>query len=105
MELYSFFNSSTSYRVRIALAIKGLPHDYHGVNIRALEHKAPGYVALNPSASVPLLRDGDFDLGQSLAIIDYLDATHPEPRLIPVEPRLRARCWSSPVPSPATCIR
>ena len=92
MQLHSFFNSSTSYRVRIALALKGLPYDTLPVNIRIGEHRAAGYVAdVNPSASVPALVDGDFRLGQSLAIIDYLDQTHPEPRLIPLETPLRAR--------------
>ncbi|KJK20963.1 maleylacetoacetate isomerase [Burkholderiaceae bacterium 16] len=92
MQIYSFFNSSTSYRVRIALALKGLPYDYHPVNIRVGEHRAADYVAaINPSAVVPALVDGDFHLGQSMAIIDYLDAHHPEPRLIPREPELRAR--------------
>ncbi|KDB08375.1 maleylacetoacetate isomerase [Burkholderia sp. lig30] len=92
MQLHSFFNSSTSYRVRIALALKGLPYDTLPVNIRTGEHRAAGYVAdVNPSAAVPALVDGDFRLGQSLAIIDYLDQTHPEPRLIPLEPPLRAR--------------
>ncbi|MBV7540055.1 maleylacetoacetate isomerase [Acidovorax sp. sic0104] len=91
MQLYSFFNSSTSYRVRIALALKGLPVDYHGVNIRVGEHRAPAYAQLNPARAVPTLVDGDFTLSQSLAIIDYLDQRHPEPRLVPLEPRLRAR--------------
>jgi maleylacetoacetate isomerase len=91
MQLYSFFNSSTSYRVRIALALKGLDFDYRPVNIRALEHRAPDYVAMNPSGNVPLLRDGDLALGQSMAIIDHLDASHPEPRLIPLDPGARAR--------------
>lgn len=91
MQLYSFFNSSTSYRVRIALTLKGLPADYHGVNIRTGEHRAQDYAGLNPSRSVPTLVDGDFALGQSLAIIDYLDQLHPVPRLLPLEPRLRAR--------------
>jgi len=91
MQLYSFFNSSTSYRVRIALALKGLPYDYTGVDIRIKKHREADYVALNPNANVPLLRDDGFDLGQSLAIIDYLDAKHPATRLIPVEPELRAR--------------
>lgn len=91
MQLYSFFNSSTSYRTRIALALKGLPYDYIPVNIRTREHREASYVERNPSASVPLLVDGDFSLGQSLAIIDYLDAKHPEPRLIPAEPETRAR--------------
>jgi maleylacetoacetate isomerase len=92
MDLYSFFNSSTSYRVRIALALKGLDATYHGVNIRAGAQYAPAYVDdLNPNASVPALVEGDFSLGQSLAIIDWLDAMHPEPRLLPLNPRRRAR--------------
>lgn len=91
MQLYSFFNSSTSYRVRIALALKGLSADYHGVNIRTGEHRVEDYAELNPARAVPTLVDGDFALGQSLAIIDYLDQIHPAPRLVPLEPRLRAR--------------
>lgn len=92
MQLYSFFNSSTSYRVRIALALKGLPFDYLPINIRAGEHREAGYVnGINPSAAVPALVDGDFQLGQSLSIIDYLDARHPEPRLIPQDAVGRAR--------------
>ncbi|MCD0502845.1 maleylacetoacetate isomerase [Bordetella petrii] len=91
MQLHSFFNSSTSYRVRIALGLKGLPYDYAPVNIRKLEHRADGYVARNPSANVPLLEDGRMALGQSLAIIDYLDAMYPDPRLIPDGTAQRAR--------------
>ena len=92
MQLYSFFNSSTSYRVRIALALKGLPYETLPVNIRTGEHRAAGYVEhVNPSVGVPALIDGEMQLSQSLAIIDYLDARHPEPRLIPLEPLQRAR--------------
>jgi len=91
MQLYSFFNSSTSYRVRIALALKGLPFEYMPVDIRKGAHRDPGYVAHNPSANVPLLVDGDVELGQSLAIIDYLDAKYPQARLIPQDPLERAR--------------
>lgn len=92
MQLYSFFNSSTSYRVRIALALKGLSYDYLPVNIRTGQHREAEYVnGINPSASVPALVDGDFYLSQSLAIMDYLDARHPEPRLIPQDPVQRAR--------------
>lgn len=92
MQLYSFFNSSTSYRVRIALALKGITYETLPVNIRAGEHRAVDYVAnVNPSGSVPALIDSDFTLGQSLAILDYLDRKYPEPRLIPLEPALRAR--------------
>lgn len=91
MDLYSFFNSSTSYRVRIALALKGLDFNLKPVNIRVMEQKAPEYLEKNPAAGVPLLDDDGFQLGQSLAIIDYLDAKHPEPRLIPQDVQQRAR--------------
>ena len=93
LHLHSFFNSSTSYRVRIALALKGVPHDVLGVDIRADAHRAPAFMpALAASAAVPLLSDDDgFSLGQSLAIIDWLDSRWPEPRLVPLDPLLRAR--------------
>jgi maleylacetoacetate isomerase len=91
MKLYSFFNSSTSYRVRIALALKSLPYDYVGVNLRGGEQGKEDYRALSPAGIVPVLVDGDTSLTQSLAIIDYLDRQYPEPRLIPDEPLLRAR--------------
>lgn len=93
MQLYSFFNSSTSYRVRIALALKGLAFDTIPVNIRVGEHRSAPYVdEVNPSAAVPALVDGDFSLGQSLAILDYLDAKYPDtPRLTPTELEARAR--------------
>jgi maleylacetoacetate isomerase len=91
MKLYSFFNSSTSFRVRIALALKGLPYEYAGVNLRAGEQGKPEYRALSPAAIVPTLVDGDVKLTQSLAIIDYLDARYPAPRLVPADPLERAR--------------
>lgn len=91
MKLYSFFNSSTSYRVRIALALKGIEYEYVPVNIRTLEHRAADYVAMNASANVPLLVDGDMVLGQSLAIVDHLDTSVPMPRLIPLDLPRRAR--------------
>ena len=63
MQLYSFFNSSTSYRLRIALALKGLDYSYKPVNIRTGGHRDAQYVAeINPSASVPALVDGEFHL-------------------------------------------
>ncbi|PJJ06674.1 maleylacetoacetate isomerase [Janthinobacterium sp. 67] len=91
MKLYSFFNSSTSYRVRIALALKGLPYDYAGVNLRGGEQGQDAYRALSPAGIVPVLVDGDTSMTQSLAIIDYLDRQYPEPRLIPDDSLLRAR--------------
>jgi len=91
MDLYSFFNSSTSYRVRIVLGLKNLDFNLVPVNIRVMQHKEPDYVAKNPGAGVPLLDDGGFQLGQSMAIIDYLDAKYPRPRLIPQDIEQRAR--------------
>ncbi|MCC4263849.1 maleylacetoacetate isomerase [Oceanimonas baumannii] len=92
MQLYSFFNSSTSYRVRIALAIKGIDVDYLGVDLRAGAHREQSFKAQNPAGGVPMLIDNQGNaLGQSLAIIDYLECLHPDPPLFPAEPLLRAR--------------
>ncbi|GGE72574.1 maleylacetoacetate isomerase [Paenalcaligenes hominis] len=93
MKLYSFFNSSTSYRVRIALALKGLEYTYEGVNIRTLANRADEYVRkVNPSAAVPALDDAGFVLGQSMAILDYLDQKYPDTyRLLPDDVIQRAR--------------
>lgn len=91
MQLFSFFSSSTAFRVRIALALKGLAYEYKAVNIRAGEQHQQVFLDCNPSGGVPALVDDDFNLGQSLAILDYLDARYPEPRLIPPHPRERAR--------------
>jgi maleylacetoacetate isomerase len=91
MKLYSFFNSSTSFRLRIALALKGLPYEYVGVNLRGGEQGKDAYRELSPAGIVPVLVDGDVTLTQSLAIIDYLDHRHPDPRLVPEDPVLRAR--------------
>lgn len=91
MKLYSFFNSSASYRVRIALALKQLSYELEGVNIRVGAHKAPEYTAHNAMALVPTLSEVAVgDIGQSLAIIDYLDQQYPEPRLIPQDATQRA---------------
>jgi len=92
MKLYSFFNSSTSYRVRIALALKGIDYDYKGVNIRVGEQTERDYISLNPSKGVPVLvTDRGFKLTQSLAIIQYLDDNYPQTPLIPQESELKSR--------------
>ncbi|NUZ05054.1 maleylacetoacetate isomerase [Piscinibacter koreensis] len=91
MELYSYFRSSASYRVRIALALKGLEVDYHAVHLLKKEQTSPDYAAIAPAQLVPLLKDGDALLSQSLAIIEYLDEVHPEPPLLPRDPLGRAR--------------
>ena len=91
LELYNYFRSSASYRVRIALALKGLDWRYVPVHLQKNEQLAADYAARSPGRLVPLLRDGERDLTQSLAIIEYLDETHPEPPLLPADPVGRAR--------------
>ncbi len=91
MQLYNYFRSSASYRVRIALAIKGLDYDYLPVHLVKRENLGESYAAVSPSRLVPLLKDGDAMLMQSLAIIEYLDETHPEPPLLPPDALGRAR--------------
>ena len=91
MLLYGYFRSSASFRVRIALNLKGLAYDYAAVHLLKKEQSAPGYAAMAPAQLVPLLKDGDALIGQSLAIIEYLDETHPEPPLLPGDALARAR--------------
>jgi maleylacetoacetate isomerase len=91
MRLYSFFRSSAAYRVRIALNVKGVAYETIPVNLPGAAHHAPEFRALNPQATIPTLDDDGTVLWQSLAIIEYLDARYPTPRLIPAEPVARAR--------------
>lgn len=93
LTLYDYFRSSAAYRVRIALNLKGLAHDVVPTSLLAGEQKSEEYRALNPQGFVPaLVTDDGTVLTQSLAIIDWLDQTYPEPRLIPVDnATLRAR--------------
>lgn len=91
MQLFNFFNSSASYRVRIALNLKGLAYEHVGVNIRAGAQHRDDFLAMNPSGQVPVLVDGPTRLSQSLAIIDHLDRVHPEPPLVPADGPARGR--------------
>ena len=91
MQLYNYARSSASYRVRIALALKGLSYDYLPVHLLKNEQTAPAFSALNAARLVPLLIDGEERVTQSMAIIEYLDETHPEPPLLPGTPAERAR--------------
>jgi maleylpyruvate isomerase len=92
MKLHNYFRSSASYRVRIALALKGLPFDYLAVHIAKGEHKAGAFAAKSAAQLVPLLElDDGRVLAQSMAIIEYLDEIHPEPALLPREPFARAQ--------------
>jgi maleylacetoacetate isomerase len=95
MKLYNYFRSSASFRVRIALGLKGLPYDYVPVHLVKGEHKKPDYLAISPTTLVPtLVTDAGERLGQSMAIIEYLDETHPEPPLLPKDALGRAKVRS-----------
>lgn len=95
LKLYSYWRSSASYRVRIALQLKGLAYEVSPVHLvkGGGQQHAAAYKALNPEGRVPLLVDGEFKLGQSLAIFQYLEAKHPTPALLPADMQLRARVW------------
>ena len=91
MQLYSFFASGTSYRLRIALNLKGLSYDYVAVDLRSEEHLGAAFKNLNPQGLVPALVDGELTLTQSPAIIEWLEERYPTPPLLPVDPTARAR--------------
>ena len=92
MKLHGYFRSSASYRVRIALNLKGLSAEHLTHHLRKGEQRHPSYLAINPQGLVPALQDdGGTSLTQSLAIIEWLDEIHPEPPLLPKDPLRRAR--------------
>jgi len=91
LQLYNYFRSSASYRVRIALALKGLSYDYVPVHLLKNEQLKPPFSDIAAAKLVPLLKDDDHLLTQSLAIIEYIEETHPEPRLLPGDAFARAR--------------
>ncbi|HRI18732.1 MAG TPA: maleylacetoacetate isomerase, partial [Burkholderiaceae bacterium] len=91
MKLYSYFRSSASFRVRIALGLKGLPFEYAAVNLARGEQLAPDFAERSAAQAVPFLEDGPVGIGQSLAIIEYLDERYPEPALLPGDAAARAR--------------
>jgi maleylpyruvate isomerase len=92
MKLHTYFRSSASYRVRIALNLKGLRAEHLPHHLRKGEQCAPAYVAINPQGLVPTLEnDTGAILTQSLAIIEWLDETHPSPPLLPKDPLRRAK--------------
>lgn len=89
--LYDYWRSSASYRVRIVLNLKDIPHQLRSVNLLEGEQREDAYQAINPQGRVPTLTVDGQEITQSLAIIDYLDATHPEPAMLPADPGERAR--------------
>ena len=90
MLLHDYFRSSAAYRVRIALNLKGLAYERRDVMLLENQQLRPEHLALNPQGLVPALEVEGKVLTQSLAIIDWLDARYPEPRLIPADPDARA---------------
>jgi maleylacetoacetate isomerase len=93
MKLYSFWRSLASYRVRIVMNLKGLkPDEVIDVNLMKGQQRQDAFRAVNPMMALPALVDGDGPaLFESLAIIEYLDETHPNPPLLPKDPKGRAR--------------
>jgi maleylacetoacetate isomerase len=89
--LFDYWRSSASYRVRIALNLKGVAYRSVPTDLLAASHKAKDYVARNPQGFVPMLSIDGHDLTQSLAIIDYLDAVYPDPPLVSADPATRAQ--------------
>ena len=107
MKLHNYFRSSASFRVRIALNLKGLDFEYIPVHIARGDHRTGPYSAISADMLVPLLEDEGERFSQSMAIIEYLDEVHPEPALLPTDPVGRAHVRSntsrpgSPRPTPA----
>lgn len=96
MKLYSYWRSTTSVRVRIALNLKGVTYDLETVDLTKGAQKSPAFVSVNPSKSVPaLVLDDGSVLTQSMAILDYLDRKFPEPPLLPTDPLTRARALAA----------
>ena len=91
MKLHNYFRSSASFRVRIALELKGLNYDYSAVHLARGDHKKPPYADLSADTLVPLLEVDGQQLSQSMAIIEYLDERHPAPALLPSDALGRAK--------------
>jgi maleylpyruvate isomerase len=90
MKLYTYYRSQASFRVRIALNLKGIAREDSYLHLEKGDQFADAYRAINPQMVVPTLVDGDIKLFQSLAILEYLEERHPEPPLLPCDPVARA---------------
>ena len=95
LELYAFWRTSATFRVRVALNLKGITATERQVNLEAGEQRSAAYLAVNPMGGIPaLVEAGHPPLTQSLAILEFLDETHPSPPLLPADPHGRARVRS-----------
>lgn len=95
VELYGFWRSSATFRVRVALALKGLTAQEHAIDLDAGEQRSEGFQSVNPNEAVPaLIMPGHAPLTQSLAILEFLEETVPDPPLLPPDPFGRARVRS-----------
>lgn len=94
--LYSYWRSTAAYRVRIALNLKGIKHDIVSVDLKpgVAEHRADEFALRNPQKLVPFYEDDRVSIGQSMAILEYLEERYPEPALLPNEPQLRGEVRS-----------
>lgn len=92
MKLYGYWRSLAAYRIRVALAYKRIPHEVVDIDLAAGSHRDPGFLAINPQGVLPVLDDGrGHRLFQSMAILEYLEETHPSPPLLPADAAGRAR--------------
>lgn len=93
MRLYSYWRSSAAYRVRIALNLKNLPYETVPISLApgVSEHRKDAYRSMNPQMLVPFLEDGELGIAQSMAILEYLEETYPEVRLLPSAEPMRSR--------------
>ncbi len=90
MKLYTYFRSSSSFRVRIGLNFKGIEYEPVFVHLAEGKQREADHLARNPQGLVPVLEDGEVTIGQSVAIFEYLEETHPTPALLPASPAERA---------------
>ena len=90
MKIYTYWRSQATFRVRIAMNLKGLKREEVFINLDRGEQLKPEYKATNPQAVVPTLFDGDAKLFQSVAILEYLEEKYPKPPILPADPLARA---------------
>ncbi|WBU65646.1 maleylacetoacetate isomerase [Paracoccus aerodenitrificans] len=90
MRFFGYFRSSSAYRCRIAFNLKNIQPEFVPVNLRDKDHRKADFLEMNPQGLVPVLDTGDARLSQSLAIIEWLEETHPAPALLPSDPAARA---------------